>query len=212
MEAIQRSSMRAPLLIALGVMAVLLVMPFPGSLSVVITEAAAGTFAQTPHIGAVSEAALVVLAIFAMASLAVSWHRKIADRRVLCAVSGAVIVAYAISEGIKLVFAEPRPCAALVVAAECPAVGDWSLPSNHATLAFAAVAVIAVATRWISWTAVALSVAVIVAAGRVMQGVHYFHDVVIGGLLGLTIVSLVALGASHALNRKRSPRATGGFQ
>ncbi|MDQ0688987.1 membrane-associated phospholipid phosphatase [Streptomyces achromogenes] len=47
------------------------------------------------------------------------------------------VVAYAVSEAVKLVVDEERPCRALRAGvesvAECPGVGDWSFPSNHAT-------------------------------------------------------------------------------
>ncbi|MDV9201508.1 phosphatase PAP2 family protein, partial [Streptomyces sp. Wh19] len=49
------------------------------------------------------------------------------------------VLAYAVSEAVKLVVDEERPCRALhgiaETAAECPPPGDWSFPSNHATLA-----------------------------------------------------------------------------
>lgn len=46
--------------------------------------------------------------------------------------------AYVISEAVKLVVDEERPCRAVrsaVEVASCPPAGDWSFPSNHATLA-----------------------------------------------------------------------------
>ncbi|HSX99979.1 MAG TPA: phosphatase PAP2 family protein, partial [Streptomyces sp.] len=49
------------------------------------------------------------------------------------------VAAYAVSEAVKLVVDEERPCLALRTGAdliaECPGAGDWSFPSNHATLA-----------------------------------------------------------------------------
>ncbi|MBI0381606.1 phosphatase PAP2 family protein, partial [Streptomyces albiflaviniger] len=59
-------------------------------------------------------------------------------------VAGAVltgigtVAGYAASEAVKLVVDEERPCRAVrgaVAVAECPEPGDWSFPSNHATLA-----------------------------------------------------------------------------
>ena len=50
------------------------------------------------------------------------------------------VVAYAVSEALKLVVDEERPCRAVPGAeavAACPEAGDWSFPSNHATLAAA---------------------------------------------------------------------------
>lgn len=60
--------------------------------------------------------------------------------------AGAVVIgvgtvaAYAISEALKLVVDEERPCRALrgvEAITDCPPTGDWSFPSNHATLAAA---------------------------------------------------------------------------
>ncbi|MFB7252369.1 phosphatase PAP2 family protein [Microbacterium sp. NPDC056234] len=109
----------------------------------------------------------------------------------LVAGAGGVVVAYAVSEGAKLLFAQPRPCSRWPIAAECPPVGDWSLPSNHATLAFGAVVVVAFALgrTWTTWFAVAI--AALVAIGRVAQGVHYLHDVALGALLGLVVTTAV---------------------
>ncbi|WP_284987828.1 MULTISPECIES: phosphatase PAP2 family protein [unclassified Arthrobacter] len=76
---------------------------------------------------------------------------------------------------------------ALVPPGECPSHGDWSLPSNHAALALGAVWVIALATRRAGITWLAFGAAALVALGRVLQGVHYIHDVAFGGVLGLTI-------------------------
>lgn len=48
------------------------------------------------------------------------------------------LAAYGMSEALKLVVDEERPCRAVSGAeliAHCPAIGDWSFPSNHATLA-----------------------------------------------------------------------------
>ncbi|MGR3933281.1 phosphatase PAP2 family protein [Streptomyces sp. BRA346] len=48
------------------------------------------------------------------------------------------VAAYALSEALKLVVDEERPCRAVrgaAAIAHCPAAGDWSFPSNHATLA-----------------------------------------------------------------------------
>lgn len=55
------------------------------------------------------------------------------------AVAGTV-TAYALSEALKLLVDEERPCRAVAGAlavAPCPAPGDWSFPSNHAALAAA---------------------------------------------------------------------------
>lgn len=117
------------------------------------------------------------------------------------------ILAYVLSEGGKLLFAQARPCSVWQIAGECPPPGDWSLPSNHATLAFGAAAVIAVIVgrSWLTWSAIAL--ASLVAVGRVAQGVHYVHDVALGAILGVVVPILVIIGV-EAMTRVVRTRGT----
>ncbi len=103
-----------------------------------------------------------------------------------------VVLALSVSEVVKVLVAQDRPCRTvpgLEAVAECPPIGDWSLPSNHATLAAAlATAVIwAVPRLW----PLAVPAALLVAASRVGLGVHQPHDVVDGLVLGAVIGSAV---------------------
>jgi undecaprenyl-diphosphatase len=196
-------------LVAVGVLALLvLVVPVPGSLSVVATRSLAGLGAGFSHIDLVSEIGLAALAVATVGALVFSWLRH-PERRLATGVAAfGVVAAYAASEGAKLLFAQARPCSRWAIAGECPPAGDWSLPSNHATLAFGAVVVIALAAgrSWIVWTAAAL--AALVAAGRVAQGVHYLHDVALGAVFGLVIpTALVAIALTFA---QRAQRRTAG--
>lgn len=169
--------------------AVLLLVPLPGSLSVVATQFLATNFAEMPGVDLVSEAALLVLAAGVALSLLVAraWTPGPWRLRVWAAVA-AVPVAYGASEAIKLVFSQARPCDRWALGVDCPPAGDWSFPSNHATLAFGAVAVIVITLRSL-WASTAASLlAVIVCVGRVAQGAHYLHDVAAGALLGIMVV------------------------
>src|SRR5699024_7025653 len=128
-----------------------------------------------------------------------------------------VITAYGLSEAVKLLVEEPRPCSVVDTAAEhsgsvddaatvlsCPGSGDWSWPSNHAVLAAAfATACILVVPR-LAWFALPLALAI--AASRVAAGVHYVHDVLSGLALGALVVAAVVAAASPVLDR----RLTGG--
>ncbi len=150
-----------------------------------------------------SEATLVVLGLLL---LGVCWSAL--RRRDAGAVAGVAligsgtVVAYAVSEALKLVVDEERPCRAVDGAeavAACPEPGDWSFPSNHATLA-AALAV-GPAVRRPRLAAVTLPVAVAAALLRVLVGVHYPHDVAAGALLGGAVAAsaLLVLGRPAGL-------------
>lgn len=105
------------------------------------------------------------------------------------------VAAYAVSEAVKLVVDEERPCRALRagadLVAECPEAGDWSFPSNHATLA--AGLAVGLAVLWPRLAAITLPLAGAAALLRVLVGVHYPHDVLAGALLGGTVVAALLL-------------------
>ena len=141
----------------------------------------------------VSELGLVLLAAaFALAG----WrYRRRADAvsRVLAGGVG-VVIAYVASELLKVRLAQPRPCLGLepgVAIAVCPAADDWSLPSNHATIATAlAVALVFAIPRAARW---AVPLALAVGAARVAIGVHAPHDVATGALLAAVVVTITTL-------------------
>ncbi|MFJ9824627.1 phosphatase PAP2 family protein [Streptomyces sp. NPDC101160] len=102
------------------------------------------------------------------------------------------VLAFLVSAALKLQVRELRPCQSLrVVTLEaCPAAGDWSFPSNHATIAAAA----AVALWFVSARLglVASVCALAMAASRVWVGAHYPHDVAAGLAVGAAVA--VSLG------------------
>ena len=107
---------------------------------------------------------------------------------------GAVVLAYAISNLLKLIIREPRPCQALhgvVTVAPCDPVTDYSFPSNHAVIVAAAAVVILVMHRGLGVLAVVL--AVVMGISRVYVGAHYPHDVLAGYLLGGVVAALVVV-------------------
>jgi len=141
---------------------------------------------------------LVLLALLAAAC----WRMRRAEPLALArALLGpvAVAVAYALSEAVKLVVREERPCRAVADAAApivpCPEPGDWSFPSNHATIAAASAVAVVLAWRTAAW--LVLPLAVLTAFSRVFLGVHYPHDVAAGALLGAAVVLLVTWAAAR---------------
>lgn len=185
---------------------VLLLVPAPGSVSVVGTRWIAAAGAGVPNVELASEIGLVLLAAATVATSLLAWFRHPERRLRLSAGAVGVVAAYAASEGAKLLFAEPRPCSRWSIAAECPPAGDWSLPSNHATLAFGATVVIAIAWARLWVACASLALASLVAVGRVVQGVHYVHDVGLGAVLGLAVTAAFVAGAALWQRRAAASR------
>jgi membrane-associated phospholipid phosphatase len=142
-------------------------------------------------LAAVLTEALVVVFVVLFAVLA--WTRRTDPSALARALAAPVVVgaAYVLSELIKSDWQVDRPCRALTTIATCPEIGDWSFPSNHATIAGAA----AVAVLWSSRAlgALAVVVALLEAASRVFVGVHYPHDVMAGLLLGAAVAATLPL-------------------
>jgi undecaprenyl-diphosphatase len=124
--------------------------------------------------------------------------------------------AYLVSEVTKSLIHEERPCRGLAQAATvlpCPVPGDWSFPSNHATIAAAATVGLIFAWRKLApWV---VSIALLMAFSRVFVGAHYPHDVAVGLIVGAVVAFLVVrllLGLMTSLVAKlESHRGLGRF-
>ncbi|MEV8045272.1 MULTISPECIES: phosphatase PAP2 family protein [Streptomyces] len=148
------------------------------------------------------------LALFAVLMVIGWWqarHRDAAQAVKALAAPVLTVLAFLASSLLKQAVQENRPCQSLhVITLEaCPAVGDWSFPSNHATLAAAA----AVALWFVSARlgVIATIGALAMAASRVWVGAHYPHDIVAGLALGALVAALLALPL------RRSADALGGL-
>lgn len=138
-----------------------------------------------------------VLVVFAL-MFGLLWLRF----RLRAFLAGAgVVLAYVISEVIKLVVREDRPCRTAPSLAECPPPGDWSFPSNHSVIAGASAMAIWALHRTLGWVAAVCAVAA--ASSRVIVGVHYVHDVLAGLLLG----ALVSWGIAVLLRKRNRDEA-----
>ncbi|WP_326741251.1 phosphatase PAP2 family protein [Streptomyces sp. NBC_01768] len=138
------------------------------------------------------------LLLFAALMLASWWRSRSGDpartAMALCAPL-VVVAAYLANDLVKSVFHEQRPCQTLhVVTVEaCPALGDWSFPSNHAAIAAAAATALWLTDRRLG--AIAVPAALLMAASRVWIGVHYPHDVLIGLVTGALVAWLLTTAA-----------------
>jgi len=151
------------------------------------------------------------LALFAVLMLYGWWKARGADSVVMARVLASpliVVAAYVVNSVLKSLVSEYRPCQQLpgsVTLEACPATGDWSFPSNHAVIAFAAATALWFANRTLGW--IAGIAAVLMAASRVWVGVHYPHDVAVGALVGILVAIPLALSAARAaspVDRARS--------
>ncbi|MGC9442120.1 phosphatase PAP2 family protein [Streptomyces sp. WG5] len=123
----------------------------------------------------------------------------------------ATAVAYVCSELLKSGFTQERPCRAVAAAvpslAECPPTGDWSFPSNHATIAGGSAVALAMIRRAVVWLTAPL--ALLMAFSRVFVGVHYPHDVAAGLLLGAVVAATaVRLGTRPVTRLAEAMRAS----
>lgn len=151
--------------------------------------------------GAVASRGLLLLVALAALVAVWSWLRDRTALWRLAAGGIGVVAAYLLSEVIKLMVTEERPCRVLDVdtVESCPEVGDWSWPSNHSVIAAAFATACIVALPRTVWFAV--PVAVLIAFSRVAAGVHYVHDVAGGLALGTTVVALVVLALQPVIRR-----------
>jgi len=167
--------------------------------------AVAHTHIQWPH----QLANGLIIALTATATLQ-TWLHRHAPRRVATAIaSGAgVLTAYGTSEALKVIFTQERPCRAVLPDPQCPEVGSWSFPSNHATIAFslATVVVLLSVSAW-AWSAYLAALAA--AASRVVDGVHLPHDTIAGAILGIctTVALTILLTAQTRVLIERLSRA-----
>lgn len=159
-----------------------------------ITDAAHDTPLWVQHTVEIGTEAGILL--FAALCAAAWWRARRETTRVFAIAALAPLataVAYVCSEVLKSGFAEERPCRAVAGAApsiaDCPPPGDWSFPSNHATIAGAAAVALALVRRAVIRLTAPL--ALLMAFSRVFVGVHYPHDVAAGLALGAVVAFAV---------------------
>ena len=164
-----------------------------------------GIASSSPTLGAatgvVASLGLLILVAVAVSIAAWSWVQNRTVFWQLAVAGGGVLVAYALSESIKLLVTEQRPCHTLDVATvlTCPEPGDWSWPSNHSVLAAAFATACILAIPRSVWIVVPAASAI--AISRVAAGVHYAHDVTSGLALGVAVVTLTATAARPLIRR-----------
>lgn len=125
------------------------------------------------------------------------------DFRGLFILPAAVLIGELMATLLKVVFMRPRPCHALEgvrLLVECPS--SYSLPSGHATAAFAAMVFLSARHR--RFWPLFIIFAVFVAYTRPYAGVHYPADIAAGALLG-TFMALAAIKAEERFFGRAAP-------
>ncbi|MFG2842785.1 phosphatase PAP2 family protein [Kitasatospora sp. NPDC048296] len=138
------------------------------------------------------------LGLFALFMLHAWWRARGADSVLMARVLASpviVVIAYGVNSVLKGQVEELRPCDQIhgIVSLEtCPSAtsADWSFPSNHSVIAFAAAISLWFVSRRLG--VVATVFAALMAASRVWVGVHYPHDVAVGALVGIVVALVLA--------------------
>lgn len=131
------------------------------------------------------------LGLLAVLAAVVWWRGRGKPAEVMAAamwVPVGALLAYGVSNLVKIVVQEPRPCLrypAVPTVAPCDFATDYSFPSNHVVLAVSAAVGLLLVARRIG--AFALVLAALVAFSRVYLGAHYPHDVFAGAVVGAAV-------------------------
>ncbi|MEW9547494.1 phosphatase PAP2 family protein [Nonomuraea sp. NPDC050783] len=139
-----------------------------------------------------TDAGLFLFAVLFAVAFLRAWRAPARDLALVIAGPVGIVLAYVLSEIIKIIVREDRPCRGVTATiAMCPPQSDWSFPSNHSVIAAGAAATLVLAWRALAWLVFPL--AALMAFSRVFVGVHYPHDVLGGFLLGAALAPLFAL-------------------
>ncbi len=126
--------------------------------------------------------------------VAVAWSADLRRRRILpwiaLAATASFLLASALNALLKGIFERSRPPVAMDFNALVSVPSSPSFPSGHAMTAFAAATAVAVLAPRLRWPM--LGLAAVIGFSRVYLGVHFWFDVIVGGLLGLAIGAAIA--------------------
>lgn len=161
-----------------------------------------------PGVGLIAEVGLLALVVLFAVLAAQMWRTRSPHLGELLMGGFGVVVAYALSEVVKVFVSEDRPCRVELSLADCPAPGDWSFPSNHTVIAVGLATAIVLATERILSSlqrGLVLALAALIGLARILQGVHYPHDVLAGAVVGSAVtIAVVAMLLPWAQTRARS--------
>ncbi|MEW2329659.1 phosphatase PAP2 family protein [Micromonospora chersina] len=134
----------------------------------------------------------LIYALAATAAIPVLAHLR-HRRAALVRVVASLGLAFAVGQAVAALSTEVRPFQTHPVHQLIPHAAGPSLPSDHATAAFAVAFAVGafLSRRW----GVALTVlATIIGFARVWTGVHYPGDILVGALIAAAAVTTISLG------------------
>ena len=156
-----------------------------------------GAIARLSELLATDAIFLLGALIVVLAATPARWTGGVAMRAAFSAATSAA-AALMVAKVISVIVQRPRPFADPQLDSHTliPSASDYSLPSDHATAAFAIAAAIALRMPRIGIPALAL--ASLIAASRVAVGVHYPLDVTVGAALGIGCAAILTLPRPRA--------------
>ena len=156
-----------------------------------------GAIARLAELLATDAIFLLGALIVILAAAPARWTGGVA-MRTAAAAAGSAAAALLVAKVISNIAQRPRPFADPLVDSHTliPSATDYSLPSDHATAAFAIAAAIALRMPRVGIPALVL--ASLIAVSRVAVGVHYPLDVTIGAALGIGCAVILHLPRPRA--------------
>ncbi|WP_103348865.1 phosphatase PAP2 family protein [Amycolatopsis sp. CA-128772] len=133
-------------------------------------------------------AGLLLLAVLAGMLWWRARHQAATRMAAVLWVPTAVLLAYGVSNLVKVAVREPRPCIrypTVPTVATCDFATDYSFPSNHVTIVVAAAIALLIVSRRAGLAA--LAIALVIGFSRVYLGAHYVHDVFAAAVLGAVV-------------------------
>ncbi len=135
-----------------------------------------------------TNAGLLLLAVLAGVLWWRARHQAVTRMAAALWVPTAVLLAYGVSNLVKIAVREPRPCIrypTVPTVATCDFATDYSFPSNHVTITVAAAIALLIVSRRAGLAA--LAIALVIGFSRVYLGAHYVHDVFAAAVLGAVV-------------------------
>lgn len=132
--------------------------------------------------------AYILIALFLALLLISHYSRREKLQILLVAGVSTIIARFGITELIRFFYHRPRPFADLTVN-QLLTSNEWSFPSGHAAFFFALSTAVYLYNK--KWGISFFIATILMTVSRVIAGIHYPSDVLVGAVIGATIAYLV---------------------